>query len=280
MSKIPGTTERPSPSGDSSTTERPSPSGDSSTTERPSPSGDSSTSGSSTDNPPRFDLADMANIFEFAVSRLLAITVIHGEQTSSIIGNAANFQQVPYVGGRCMCIAPPLSNRLRYCVGILGMSSTELLTYRQLYDQFMKLPVEPTGAWARGRVVKSYPLDWWNTPFDTADYETFTSSYPGWRQVGDMVGAHFEQLPESQWLITPAVLVQARSTPVAQQLATIQAGVRQGNEQIVKMLEDKVVEAKLVAASLMRMETALGEDVRGAIAATELLVKYLKGEQN
>ncbi|KAG2111434.1 hypothetical protein DEU56DRAFT_762204 [Suillus clintonianus] len=279
MSKIPGTTERPSPSGDSSTTER------------PSPSGDSSTSGSSTDNPPRFNLADMANIFEFAASRLLAIRTSMENKPPPSSATRLIFSKylmweadaffmpwITYCEG--MCIAPPLSNRLRYCVGILGMSSTELLTYRQLYDQFMQLPVEPSGAWARGRVVKSYPLDWWNTPFDTADYETFTSSYPGWRQVGDMVEAHFEQLPESQWLITPATLVQARSTPVAQQLATIQAGVRQGNEQIVKMLEDKVVEAKLVAASLMRMETALGEDVRGAIAATELLVKYLKGEQN
>lgn len=69
-----------------------------------------------------------------------------------------------------------------------------------------------------------------------------------------------------------------RSTPVAQQLATIHAGMRQEGEHIVTMLENKIVEARLVAATLLRMETALGQDVRAAIAATERLVRYLKRE--
>ena len=80
-------------------------------------------------------------------------------------------------------------------------------------------------------------------------------------------------------LVTPATLVNVRSTPVAQQLATIEAGMRQEGDHIVDMLENKVVEAMLVAASLLRMETALGQDVRTAIAATERLVRYLKREE-
>jgi hypothetical protein len=55
--------------------------------------------------------------------------------------------------------------------------------------------------------------------------------------------------------------------------------MRQEGDHIVDMLENKVVEARLVAASLLRMETALGQDVRTAIAATERLVRYLKREE-
>jgi hypothetical protein len=66
--------------------------------------------------------------------------------------------------------------------------------------------------------------------------------------------------------------------PVAQQLATIDASIRQEGEHIVTLLENKIVEARLVAATLLRMETALGQDVRAAIATTEWLVKYLKRE--
>lgn len=77
-------------------------------------------------------------------------------------------------------------------------------------------------------------------------------------------------------LVTPAALVDTRSTPVAQQLATILAGIRLEGDHIVTLLENKVVEARLVAATLLRMETALGQDVLAAIAATERLVEYLK----
>ncbi|KAG1731223.1 uncharacterized protein EDB91DRAFT_1252285 [Suillus paluster] len=259
-------------------------------TERLSPTGDSSTGDSSTGEHPTFDLADMANIFEFARSRLLAIrrslenttlssaTVLIISKYLMWEGEVFFLPWVTYCEGLSIC--PPLSCNLRWFIGILGMSSMELLTYRELYDNFMKLPVEPSGAWVTGWVVNTYPMDWWNTAFDAVDYRTFTSRYPGWKQVVQMVADHFEQLPEGRMLITPATLVQARSMPVAQQLATIQAGVTQGRAHIITMLENKVVEARLVAASLMRMETALGEDVRDTIAATELLVKYLKAEQD
>ncbi|KAG1720013.1 hypothetical protein EDB19DRAFT_1918316 [Suillus lakei] len=255
MSNIPGATERSSPTGDR----------------------------------PTFDLADMANIFEFAASRLLAIhrSLENTTPVSSAKRLIVSKKKAPHVfflpwiaycEGLSICL--PLSRNLRWFVSLLGMSSVELLNYRELYEGFMKLPVEPSGAWVRGRVVHTYPMDWWNTTFDAGDYRTFTSRYPGWNQVLQMVTDHFAQLPEGRLLITPVTLVQARSTPVAQQLATIQAGVRQGGEHIITMLENKVVEARLVAASLMRMETTLGEDVLSAIATTELLVKYLKGEQD
>jgi hypothetical protein len=76
----------------------------------------------------------------------------------------------------------------------------------------------------------------------------------------------------------PATYLDVRSTPVAQQLAAIHASVKQEGDHIVELLENKVVEAWLVTASLLRMETALGQDVCTAIAATEQLVRYLKRE--
>ncbi|KAG1717218.1 hypothetical protein EDB19DRAFT_1923789 [Suillus lakei] len=223
---------------------------------------------SPTSDRPTFDLADMANIFEFAASRLLAICrSLENTTPASLAKHLIVSKHLMWEGDV-------------FFLPWIVMSSVELLKYRELYEGFMKLPVEPSGAWVRGRVVHTYPMDWWNTAFDVGDYRTFTSRYPGWNQVLQMVTDHFDQLPEGHLLITPATLVQARSTLVAQQLATIQAGVRQGGEHIIMMLENKVVEARLVAASLMRMETALGEDVLGTIATTEFLVKYLKGEQD
>lgn len=67
-------------------------------------------------------------------------------------------------------------------------------------------------------------------------------------------------------------------TPVAEQLSNIHAEVLHEGQLIVKMLEDKVVEAKMVATTMLRMDTALGQDVVKAIAATKKLMKYLKRE--
>ncbi|KAG1812334.1 hypothetical protein EV424DRAFT_1349368 [Suillus variegatus] len=83
--------------------------------------------------------------------------------------------------------------------------------------------------------------------FDTADYQTFTTTLPNFDDIKAMVNSHFEQLPEGDLLVTLTTL-------------------------------NKIVEAQLVVALLLRMETALGEDVCTAIAATERLVKYLKKE--
>ncbi|KAG1875512.1 hypothetical protein DFJ58DRAFT_836127 [Suillus subalutaceus] len=65
---------------------------------------------------------------------------------------------------------------------------------------------------------------------------------------------------------------------VVKQLATIHAEIEQEGNEIWKMMENKVVEAKIVAASLMKMETALGQDVIAAITATDALIKYLRRE--
>ncbi|KAG1749485.1 hypothetical protein EDB19DRAFT_1904603 [Suillus lakei] len=217
MSNIPGATERSSPTGDR----------------------------------PTFDLANMANIFEFTASRLLAIhrslenttpasSVKHLIVSKHLMweGDVFFLPWIAYCEGLSICL--PLSHNLRWFVSLLSMSLVELLNYWELYEGFMKLPVEMSRAWVRGQVIHTYPMDWWNTAFDAGDYRTFTSRYPGWNQVLQMVTDHFAQLPEGRLLITLATLVQARSTPVAQQLATIQAGVRQGGEHIITMLENKV----------------------------------------
>lgn len=52
-------------------------------------------------------------------------------------------------------------------------------------------------------------------------------------------------------LITPAALAVPMSTPVSQQLSSIHTGVLHEGQLIVKMLEDKVVEAKMVAATML-----------------------------
>lgn len=79
-------------------------------------------------------------------------------------------------------------------------------------------------------------------------------------------------------LVTPATLVQPRSTPVAQQIAVIQAKLSNEGNAIIRMIEDKVVEVWLLATSMLRMEAALGDDILEVIAAMEHLVKYLKRE--
>ncbi|KAG1859431.1 hypothetical protein C8R48DRAFT_774769 [Suillus tomentosus] len=77
-------------------------------------------------------------------------------------------------------------------------------------------------------------------------------------------------------LVTQATLVQAMSMLIAQQLATIRTKAREEGEYPLKMLEDKILEAKMVAATMLRMDTALGDDVLQAITVSNKLVKYLK----
>lgn len=99
---------------------------------------------------------------------------------------------VHYCEGRG--ISPPFSRNLRFFVGMLGMSQLEILNYQEFYDSFMKLPASPTGAWVSGRVVREYPLDWWNGMFDTADHQKFTTTFPNFREIQEMVESHFLQL--------------------------------------------------------------------------------------
>ncbi|KAG1717406.1 hypothetical protein EDB19DRAFT_1923108 [Suillus lakei] len=177
-----------------------------------------------------------------------------------------------------MGISPPLSRNLWFFTGMLGMSHMELLNYNEFYNKFMSMPVSPSSAWVTGWVVNTYPMAWWTQAFDTADYNKFTGNLPNMTEIREMVDSHFAQLPEGRLLVMPATYVDVRSTPVAQQLAAIHAGVKQEGDHIVELLENKVVEAWLVMASLLRMETALGQDVCAAITATEWLVRYLKRE--
>jgi hypothetical protein len=73
---------------------------------------------------------------------------------------------------------------------MLGMSQLELLNYQEFYDSFMKLPASPTGAWVAGRIVREYPLDWWNESFDTANYQKFTTTFPNSGDIQQMLVSH------------------------------------------------------------------------------------------
>ncbi|KAG1823336.1 hypothetical protein EV424DRAFT_1346354 [Suillus variegatus] len=136
----------------------------------------------------------------------------------------------------------------------------------EVYDTFLSLPVSPSGPWTKGRHVQEYCHAW------------FLTTYPDGHEVKECVIAHFAQLFEGDTLVTPATPVQAMSTPIAQQLATIRAEAREGGEYLLKMLEDKVLEAKMVAATMLRLDMALGDDVLQAITVSDKLVKYLKRE--
>ncbi|KAG1871357.1 hypothetical protein DFJ58DRAFT_837308 [Suillus subalutaceus] len=234
--------------------------------------------------------ANMANIFEFAASRLLAIqseletsTLVTSPRDRQIVvkyliweGDAFILPWVAFCEG--MSINPPLSRNLRFFVSTLGMKQVELLDEEEVYASFMKLRPEPGVPWVRGRLVKNYPLAWWDGQFTILPYREFLKKFPDSNEMRKMIADHFAQLPESRMLVMPATLVHPRSTPLAQQLATIHAEIEQEGNEIWKMMENKVVEAKIVAASLMKMETALGQDVIAAITATDALVKYLSRE--
>ncbi|KAG1737442.1 hypothetical protein EDB19DRAFT_1909759 [Suillus lakei] len=177
-----------------------------------------------------------------------------------------------------MGISPPLSRNLQFFTGMLSMSHMELLNYNEFYDKFMSMLASPSGAWVTGQVVNTYPMAWWTQAFDTTNYNQFTGNLPNINEIREMVDSHFAQLPEGQLLVTLATYVDVRSTPVAQQLAAIHASVKQEGDHIIELLENKVFEAQLVMSSLLRMETALGQDVCATITATKRLVRYLKRE--
>ncbi|KAG1805129.1 hypothetical protein EV424DRAFT_1351203 [Suillus variegatus] len=126
-------------------------------------------------------------------------------------------------------------------VGLLG-------NYEEVYDAFMTLLAVPPGPWQKGRLAWTYWTPWWMELADLKADQDFFNTYPNCVEVQNIIGKHFKQL------------------------------VLHEGQLIVKMLEDKVVEAKMVAATMLRMDTALGQDVVNAIAATEKLTKYLKQE--
>ncbi|KAG1792708.1 uncharacterized protein HD556DRAFT_1309237 [Suillus plorans] len=168
---------------------------------------------------------------------------------------------------------------LRHMVGVLSMKQLNMLKdYAEVYDTFLSLPVSPSGPWTKGRRVREYRHAWWTDLATIKLDRRFLTTYPDGHEVKECVTAHFVQMFEGDALVTPATLVQAMSTPIAQQLATIRAEAREEGEYLLKMLEDKVLEAKMVAATMLRLDTALGDDVLQAITASDKLVKYLKRE--
>ncbi|KAG1854726.1 hypothetical protein C8R48DRAFT_675509 [Suillus tomentosus] len=238
-----------------------------------------------------FILKDFTQIFEHAGSRLLAIR-IELEKTKltispddrRVIGEYLNWDIEAYtLPWMAFCaglsINPPLSKHLRHMVGMLSMKQLDMLKdYTEVYEAFLSLPVSPSGPWTKGRLVREYRHAWWTGLATIKLDPKFLSRYPDGVEVKECVTAHFEQLFEGDALVTPATPVQAMSMPIAQQLATIRAEAREEGEYLLKMLEDKVLEAKMVAATMLRMDTALGDDVLQAIMASDKLVKYLKKE--
>ncbi|KAG1761171.1 hypothetical protein EDD22DRAFT_847997, partial [Suillus occidentalis] len=93
-----------------------------------------------------FGLADIANVFEFAASRLLAIR-ISLDKSHVVRSSKARSIVTWYLGWEGDAFITPFVN---YCM--LGMSQLELLNYQEFYDSFMKLPASPTGAWVAGRI--------------------------------------------------------------------------------------------------------------------------------
>ncbi|KAG1786210.1 uncharacterized protein HD556DRAFT_1449945 [Suillus plorans] len=214
------------------------------------------------------DMSDIASIFEYASSRLSAIRteletshVSLTPRTCRIIGKYLNWEgesfTLPWMSFCAgLSISPPLSRNLRFFVGVLSMKQVGLITN---YEE-------------------TYWTPWWMELANLKSDQDFFNTYPNCVQVQQIIGEHFKQLPEGRILITPAMFAHPMSTPVVQQLSTIHAEVLHEGQLIVKMLEDKVVEAKMVAATMLRMDTALGQDVVNAIATTEKLMKYLKRE--
>ncbi|KAG2096760.1 uncharacterized protein F5147DRAFT_778269 [Suillus discolor] len=237
------------------------------------------------------DLADIAGIFEYATSRLSAIrTKLESTRltlpmkTRWIIGQYLNWEgesfTLPWMSFCAgLSISLPLSRNLQFFIGVLSMKQVGLVTnFEEVYNAFMTLPAALAGPWQKGRLTRTYWTPWWiNTANMIAD-DDFLHKYPNCVEVQRIIAEHFQQLPEGKVLITPATLTIPMCTPVAQQLSNIHVEVLHEGQLIVKMLEDKVVKAKMVAATMLCMDIALGQDVVKAIAATKRLTKYLKRE--
>ncbi|KAG1852100.1 hypothetical protein DFJ58DRAFT_841963 [Suillus subalutaceus] len=244
------------------------------------------------------DLADFANLFLYAGSHLLRIHRVleqmkdnTSQKVRKNIGMYLNWEAeaftIPWVTFCTgLSINPPLSHNLQYLIGLLAMKQLKMLeSYADVYHLFMTLPVDPPATWMRSHEGNTYEHAWWLGPLDTEPNEVFFNTYPNC--VENYIGLYQEEQtdfsrvqPEGTAFLTPATLIEPKITLVAQQVSTIRAEVQQEGNHLLKMIEDKVIEARIVAASLMQMDSLLGRDVGEAIAAMERLVKYLKREQN
>ncbi|KAG1851429.1 hypothetical protein DFJ58DRAFT_842133 [Suillus subalutaceus] len=230
------------------------------------------------------DLVDFANLFEYASSCLSRIHRVL-EQTKDNtswkvhkhIGMYLNWEAeaftIPWITFCTgLSINPLLSHNLRYLIGLLAMKQLKMLeSYADVYDSFMTLPVDPPATWMRSCEGNTYEHAWWLGPLDTKPNEVFFNTYPNCVEVKELFTEHFLQLPEGTAFLTPATLIEPKIMPVAQQVSTIHAEVQQEGNHLLKMIEDKVIEARIVAASLMQMDSLLGRDVGEAIAVTERL---------
>ncbi|KAG1834662.1 hypothetical protein DFJ58DRAFT_735751 [Suillus subalutaceus] len=220
------------------------------------------------------DLSDLTNIFEYAGSRLLAIHIKLEKTKLKLSPKARNTVSrylnweaeaftLPWIGlcsGISMSL--PLSQNLRYHISMVAMKQLYMVAkFKDIYDAFMTLKHA-----------------WWKGSFADMPDEDLLGSYLNCVELKAMIAEHYEQLPEGIGLVMPAMLIIPKSTPVTQQLSNITGKVEHEGHHIVKMLEDKVIEAQIVAASLLQMESALGEDIMAAIPATEKLAKFLKRE--
>ncbi|KAG1880191.1 hypothetical protein F4604DRAFT_1922873 [Suillus subluteus] len=185
------------------------------------------------------DLADFANLFEYAGSCLLRIHRVLEQMKDNTsrkvhknIGMYLNWEAeaftIPWVTFCTgLSINPLLSHNLRYLIGLLAMKQLKMLeSYADVYDSFMTLSVDPLATWMRGREANTYEHAWWLGPLDTEPNEVFFNTYPNCVEVKELFTEHFLQLPEGTVFITPATLIEPKITPVAQQVSIIRAEVQ------------------------------------------------------
>ncbi|KAG1829899.1 hypothetical protein F4604DRAFT_1947369 [Suillus subluteus] len=144
-----------------------------------------------------FDLSDMANIFEYAGSRLLAAwtslnkELIRSARFRNAIGEYLDWEAKSFIPpwvALCekSCVHLPLTQNLKIFIGMLHDSDT--------YEAFMKIPVEPSSTWIRGSMAKTYKWDWWNTAFQDFPCGDVMGLLPSTRDLRDMMFDHFMQL--------------------------------------------------------------------------------------
>ncbi|KAG1847067.1 hypothetical protein F4604DRAFT_1929022 [Suillus subluteus] len=196
------------------------------------------------------DLSDLTNIFEYAGSCLIAIC-IEMEKTKLKLSPKA-----------CNTVSRYLNWEAE--VGQLDANCDIQLTYHEgiwigLCSGLSLSPPLSQNLWYHIGVVAMKQL------YMVAKFK-------------DIYDTFMTLKPKGTGLVMQATLIIPKSTPVTQQLSNIVGEVEHEGCQIVKMLEDKVIEAQIMAASLLQMESVLGEDIIAAIAVTEKLAKFLKRE--
>ncbi|KAG1880190.1 hypothetical protein F4604DRAFT_1922872 [Suillus subluteus] len=152
-----------------------------------------------------FDVSDVANIFKYAGSRLLAIRTmlesrwgVISAEGRIILNEYLNWEAesflLPWVS---VCESartdPPVSQNLHIFLGIFRTGTVRQVA-KEMYLAFMNIPAEPSSAWVTSHVVQSYKFAWWNTAFDVTPNKDFIGVHPSSHELWDILFDHFGQL--------------------------------------------------------------------------------------